>query len=173
MTWWIRQASNNIYKLLIIWWVQYQPQIDVIFRSSPNTVLMFSVGNKLSIWGERHPQDTSHHYGNLVLSTPKEILNFPRQGLGWKALRDEWSSMAFCNSHKCCIESGRLPWTASLTALGEMGELKNRMVEQPVNTKGCSSFQFFQRNFYLKVLTFLCKITIKCGLRKKKSYVIQ
>lgn len=36
--------------------------------------------------------------------------------------------------------SVRVPWVASLTVLGEGGELKDWMLEQPVRTKGCFKY---------------------------------
>ena len=42
-----------------------------------------------------------------------------------------------CKSQKCCTVSGRLTYTVSLTVLGEWGELKNWIHEEPVKTKGC------------------------------------
>ena len=71
-----------------------------------------------------------------ILTTLREILCFPRQGLEWEALGDQWCGMASCKSHKCCTVSGRLPYAVLLTVLGKGGELKNWMLEQPVKTKG-------------------------------------
>ena len=33
--------------------------------------------------------------------TPREILRFPRQGLGWEATADQWHDIVFCKSHRC------------------------------------------------------------------------
>ena len=59
-----------------------------------------------------------------ILVTPKEIVCFPRQGLRWEAVGDQWSGMASHMSHKCYTVSSRLPRAASLTVLGEGSELK-------------------------------------------------
>ena len=77
-----------------------------------------------------------------ILTTPKEILCFLREALG-----DQLSVKASHKSHNGCTVSGRLPWTATLTVLGEGGKLKNCMLDQPVNTKGYSSIQFFLKGF--------------------------
>ena len=73
-----------------------------------------------------------------ILATPREILCFPKQGLGWEALADQWSGMASRKSPKCCTEIGRFPWAVSSTVLGERDELKHWVLEQPVKTNGCS-----------------------------------
>ena len=66
-----------------------------------------------------------------ILVTPREIVCFPRQGLRWEAVGDQWSGMASHMSHKCYTVSSRLPRAASLTVLGEGSELKNWIPEQP------------------------------------------
>ena len=70
-----------------------------------------------------------------ILATPREILYFPRQGLGWKALGDLWCGMASFRLCKSCTISSRLPLAASQTVLGEGNELKNWMLEQTIETK--------------------------------------
>ena len=82
-----------------------------------------------------------------IIVNPREILCFPRQGLGWEAL-DQWLGMAFHKTQNGSTVSGRLPRAPSQTVLREMGELKNWMLEQPVKTKGCSSIQFLLKEFF-------------------------
>ena len=50
-------------------------------------------------------------------------------------------------SHKNCDESGDL-WCGMVSHKSQKNKLKNWMLEQPVNNKGCSSIQFLQREFY-------------------------
>ena len=69
-----------------------------------------------------------------LLATPRESICFPRQGLEWEEICDQWSGMASHKSFKCWTVSGGLPQAASLTVLGERGELKNWVLEQPVKT---------------------------------------
>ena len=59
-----------------------------------------------------------------IFPTPREILCFSKQGLGWEAIGDQWSGMASCTSQKCCTVTGKLLWEASLSVLGDWGELK-------------------------------------------------
>ena len=47
-----------------------------------------------------------------ILSTLRETLCFPRKGLGWEALGDQWSSMASHKSHKVCtVREGYQGWS--------------------------------------------------------------
>ena len=70
-----------------------------------------------------------------ILATPREILYFPRQGLGWKALGNPWCDMASFRLCKSGTISSKLPLASSQTVLGEGGELKNWMLEQTIKTK--------------------------------------
>ena len=83
-----------------------------------------------------------------ILTTPREIIGFPREGLRWETLADQWSGMASRKSRKCCTVSDRFLQVASLAVLGGGDELKNWMLEQPVTTKCCSNIQFLLREFY-------------------------
>ena len=39
--------------------------------------------------------------------TPRKILCFPRQGLGWEAPGDQWHGIVSGKSHRCCTVRGR------------------------------------------------------------------
>ena len=84
-----------------------------------------------------------------ILATNWEIICFPRQGWGWKALDDQCCDMASRKSSKGCTVSGRLLVAASLPVLGKKSELRNWMLEEVVKTKGCSSIQFLQKRVLL------------------------
>ena len=71
-----------------------------------------------------------------MFSTPKEILRFPRTG--WVVvLGYQWRSMTHRKSHKCCTVSGRVPKVSDWLCWEKGCELKNWILEQPINNKGC------------------------------------
>ena len=41
-----------------------------------------------------------------ILATPKVTICFPKKGLGWEALGNQWSNIASQKSHKGCIVKG-------------------------------------------------------------------
>ena len=67
------------------------------------------------MWAETYPWDTRK------FPTPKEILRFPRAG----------------KSHKYCTVSGRVPKVSDWLFWENGCELKNWILEQPINNKGC------------------------------------
>ena len=68
-----------------------------------------------------------------IHATSREILCFPREGLGWEALVESlFISLLVAQASSFLICSLPLTQLASLTVLGEGSELKNWMFEQPV-----------------------------------------
>ena len=68
--------------------------------------------------------------------------------VGWEVLGDQWSGMTSRKPHKHCAVNGRVPKVSCMTVFGKGSELKNWIFKQPVNSKGCSSIQFFLRELY-------------------------
>ena len=62
--------------------------------------------------------------------------------VGWEALGDQWRSMVSRKTHKGCTVRCRV-----------LGELKNWILEQPVNNKGCSSIQLLLREFNISSMS--------------------
>ena len=78
----------------------------------------------------------------MMLATLVEILCFPRKGcvgslerVGLEALTDQWHGMA----------------SRKLTMFGKGGELKNWILEQPVNNKGCFKYPVSPKGVLLRI----------------------
>ena len=70
--------------------------------------------------------------------------------LGWELPGDQWHGIASRKSHGCCIVSGNVPSVASLTVLGERGELKNWMFEQQMKKEEMLRLPVFLKGVLLK-----------------------
>ena len=69
----------------------------------------------------------------------------------YEVLGDQWHDMVSRKSHKHCTVSGKVPKVSEMAMFGEVGELKNWMLEKPVNNKGCSSIQFLLREIFKSI----------------------
>ena len=57
--------------------------------------------------------------------------------VGWEVLGDQLCGMASPKLQKFYTVSGKVPKVSWLIVFGKVSELKNRMLEQPVNKQGC------------------------------------
>ena len=88
--------------------------------------------------------------------------------LGWEVLGDQWCGMASHKLQNYCTVSGRVPKVFWLTVFSKGGELRNWMLEQPINNKGCSlHFQKYKKFFRVSVSWYIRKF---CFLKYNKFF---
>ena len=82
-----------------------------------------------------------------MFPTPRKSICFPRQGLGWEVLGDQWSGMAPHKSHKRYAVRERLPSVTQLTVFGEGVNLKTGYLNNQQRPRVAQASSFSQGNF--------------------------